>query len=85
MTREDAIKKLEQSIACMKWVDDFYADCVNGEALDMAVRSLKAWNEIIEYLQACAHFYRDSEIKFDTYMHVKEIIEYKMRGQDETN
>ena len=40
MTREEALKRLEQNLSIMKFVDDVYVDCVDGEALEMAVKAL---------------------------------------------
>lgn len=41
MTREEAIKRLEQRLWNMKYVNETYVDSVNGEALEMAVKALK--------------------------------------------
>ena len=41
MTREEAIEELEQRVSVMKFLDYSYVDCINGEALEMALEALK--------------------------------------------
>ena len=41
MTREEAIEELKQRVSNMKFVDETYVDCVNGEALEMAIEALE--------------------------------------------
>lgn len=41
MTREEAIEILEQRLSNAKYVDDAYVDCVDGEALNIAIEALK--------------------------------------------
>ena len=41
MTREEALRRLEQNLSIMKFVDDVFADCVDGEALEIAVEALR--------------------------------------------
>lgn len=41
MTREEAIEELEQRLSTLRFVGGTYVDCVNGEALEMAVEVLK--------------------------------------------
>lgn len=41
MTREEAIDELEQRLSTLKFVGGSYVDCVNGEALEIAIEALK--------------------------------------------
>lgn len=41
MTREEAIDELEQRLSTLKFVGGSYVDCVNGEALEMAIEALE--------------------------------------------
>ena len=67
MTLENALEKLERCLSRMKYVDDVYADCVDGEALEIAAEALKkqigakphkvrwdAWEILVECPQ-CEH------------------------------
>lgn len=40
MTREEAIKELEQRLSTLKFIGGSYVDCVNGEAIEMAIEAL---------------------------------------------
>ncbi|MBQ7445944.1 MAG: hypothetical protein IJS71_08450 [Clostridia bacterium] len=59
MTREEAIKKLERRLSNMKFVDDVYVDCVDGEALEMAVKALKREQQLLDagYQNTTVDFY----------------------------
>ena len=59
MTREEAIKKLERRLSNMKFVDDVYVDCVDGEALEMAVKALKREQQLLDavYQNKTVDFY----------------------------
>ena len=41
MTREEAIQILEQRLSAAKYLDYSYIDCVDAEALEMAIEALK--------------------------------------------
>lgn len=41
MTREEAIKELEQRLSTLKFIGGSYVDCVNGEAIEKAIEALK--------------------------------------------
>lgn len=52
MTREEAIKELEQRLSTLKFIGGSYVDCVNGEAIEMAIEALKQ-QEILTYYEQC--------------------------------
>lgn len=60
MTREEAIEELEQRLSTLRFVGGTYVDCVNGEALEMAVEALEH-QEIIRCKDCC--FYAISKEK----------------------
>lgn len=41
MTIEEAIKELEQRLSTLKFIGGSYVDCVNGEAIEMAMEALR--------------------------------------------
>lgn len=41
MTRDEAVEELEQRLSTLRFIGGSYADCVNGEALEMAIEALK--------------------------------------------
>ena len=57
MTREEAIKELEQRLSTLKFIGGSYVDCVNGEAIEMAIEALKKLNEWEEYKDECDSYH----------------------------
>ena len=51
MTREEAVAVLKERISCAKYINEDYADMVDVKALEMAIKSLEAWEKLIKFAE----------------------------------